>query len=245
MLDGKPKVGVDSEGSAGKGDDYDLQTQNTYHNDDKYFVPSNAFQNIQFFMQFSSVDEVEDLHHHKSIEDEGEMARICSEFQKDRFIVSSTRDGKETATPDSASHHSVRPLVLRMGGKDSAVEGIHILRNEGFATEDKDHHHDELEDSLTYDVLQHGARYDVLIAAMRRALEQFISRFLGSKGQRGKSVHNEIDPKHLNWLQDLLLQQSSPNECACHSNDIHCQLELHELANRVVDVSSPEDCLHD
>jgi hypothetical protein len=104
-------------------------------------------------MQFSSIDEVEDLHHHERIEDEGEMARICSELQEYRLIVSSSRNGKETATPDSPSHYSIRPLIFWMGSKYSTVVGIHILRNEGLATEDKNHHHDELEDSLSYDVL--------------------------------------------------------------------------------------------
>jgi hypothetical protein len=122
LLDGEAVIGVQSEGRAGKGYDHELQDDDGHNNYDKHFIPSDSFKDIELLMQFSGVDEVEDLHHHKSVEDESEMTGIGPSFQKYSFVIAVASYSIEAAAADSSPDHSIGPLILRMGAEDSAVK---------------------------------------------------------------------------------------------------------------------------
>ncbi len=162
-------------------------------------------------MEFLAVDEVEDLHHDECVEHEGKVSGKDSVLQEDILIVLISTHIFESTTPHSASHNSILPLVLGMGSENGCVVGIHVFGNNLLTCEHQNHHHDQLENSLSNDVFEHCGRNDVLVSRMWRSVQQIFSWWLSGKSQRPQSVHDQVHPQHLNGLQDLLFDQSSPD----------------------------------
>lgn len=90
-------------------------------------------------MDLTSIHEVEDLHHHKGIEDKGEMARVSMGLIVDyRIIFASTWSVKPT-TANSTPHYTVVPPVLGMGYVEALIiKDIPLLRDKGLTNEDQD-----------------------------------------------------------------------------------------------------------
>lgn len=80
---------------------------------------------------------------------------------------------------------------------------------------------------------------------MRLTLQKTLLRILGCQSQRSQSVHDKVEPQHLNRFQDLGLNESSPYKSANHSYNIDSQLELNKLSDRIENVSTPKDSLDD
>ena len=88
-------------------------------------------------MDLASIHEIEDLHHHKGIEDEGEMSRIDLCFFKGSGIIIASCYGVKPSTTHSTAYFSVVPLVLWIGHElGLGVETVGFLRNEGFSHKD-------------------------------------------------------------------------------------------------------------
>lgn len=81
-------------------------------------------------MKFASVEEIKDLHHHKRIEDEGKVSWVKFVGIEDIVVVNVSIDVVESSTADCTSNHTVVPLVLRITGENSSVEGVSVFRNE-------------------------------------------------------------------------------------------------------------------
>lgn len=69
-------MGVDSEGRACKCDNDDLEDDDDYNHNDKHLIFGDSLQDVKLLMQLSGIDEVEHLHHHKSVKNEGEVTGI-------------------------------------------------------------------------------------------------------------------------------------------------------------------------
>lgn len=152
------------------------------------------------FVELPRVDEVEDRHEDEGVEDEGVVPGVDLILIEHSHVVVLSLDREEAATADSASHHSVEPLASRVVGENGGVVGIDVLGDELLATEDESDHDYELEDGLAEDVLEHGGRNDVLVSGMGSAVQQFLSGLFSGQRQRGKGVHDQIHPKHLDRL---------------------------------------------
>jgi len=63
--------------------------------------------------------------------------------------------------------------------------------------EKKSHQDDELVESLAEDVSPHDSVNDLLGLAGRFTVHECIIRWLGGKCEGGKSVHNKVNPEHL------------------------------------------------
>lgn len=70
-------------------------------------------------MKFSGVEEVEDLHHNKGVEDKCEMPRVDAVVLQDCLILFVSVEGIKSPAANSASHHAIMPLKLGMTGKKS------------------------------------------------------------------------------------------------------------------------------
>ena len=57
---------------------------------------------------------------------------------------------------------------------------------------------DELVNAVADDISHHDRRHDVLISAVRLAMQKIVGRELSCQGQRGQRVLEQIDPDHLN-----------------------------------------------
>ena len=102
-----------------------------------------------------------------------------------------------------------------------------------------------MEDRLANDVLQHWPVDDVVVSGMGFPVEEFGGWILSCQGDRGQTVHYKVDPKHLDWLKYVSLDQGCPDKGDADCYDIDGKLELNEFPDRIVDVPSPKDCLHD
>lgn len=94
-------------------------------------------------------------------------------------------------------------------------------------------------------MFHHASADDVFVSAVGLAVEQFVAGGLGSQRQRCQGIHNKIYPQHLDGCQHLLLQKTCPDHSQNYSHYVHCQLELDEFTDRVVDVAAPKHCFHD
>jgi len=130
---------------------------------------------------FTSIEELEDLNHDKSIEDESKMPWIQLIISsEDIEVIDSTCRCEESTTSNSPSNDTIMPFSCRISSKDSRIIGIFILRDEILSTESKSNNDYKLEKSLTENMLDHCFRYDILLSAVRFAVEKLISRLLGS-----------------------------------------------------------------
>lgn len=68
---------------------------------------------------------------------------------------------------------------------------------------------DELVHGVAQDVLHHGPGNEGLVAAVGFTQQQRLGGGLGGQSQRGQSVHDEVDPKHLDGLQRRVLQDEN------------------------------------
>ena len=61
--------------------------------------------------------------------------------------------------------------------------------------------HDRQDDDLEYGVEAYKSPHfwcnDIFVAAVRHPLEQFVLRRLCCKGESSESIHDQIDPEHL------------------------------------------------
>lgn len=80
-------------------------------------------------MEFTSVKEVKNLHHHEYVKDKCEMPRVNFGCLKCCFIIVTSIYLIETPATDSASHDTIQPLVFRMTYKDTCIIRVRIFRN--------------------------------------------------------------------------------------------------------------------
>jgi hypothetical protein len=151
-------------------------------------------------VKLSSVNKIEDLHHNKSIKDEGEMTRIDIFCGKDCWVIVISADRKEPTTSYSSSNNSVVPFVSLMPRKNCLIVLVMIFWYKRLPIKDKDEHNNQLINTLPCNMLQHCSWYNILIPRMRLSLKQLLCRLFSSQCQRCKSVHDEIHPEHLNGL---------------------------------------------
>lgn len=76
MLNSESIESIDSKGKRSKCYNDNLEDYNRSNNGQEHPVIKDSTKDIKLVMELSAVDEIEDLHHHKSIEDECEVARI-------------------------------------------------------------------------------------------------------------------------------------------------------------------------
>jgi hypothetical protein len=153
-----------------EGDQYGLQGDDGENDDDEELVPLDPREDVAFLVYLAASEEVEQLHHHKGIEDESEMAGVDASLVKNGLIVVAATNGNEPPTADRALDFTVVPLPVRVGCEGGRIVGIAILWDEFFACEDEDDHDYELEDGLAHDVLHHRIRNDALMPAIWLAL---------------------------------------------------------------------------
>ena len=77
------------------------------------------------------------------------------------------------------------------------------------------------------------------------SFQQFFRGWLCRESKRGEGIHDQIHPQHLDGPERAVGDDDCTDDSERDGNHIHCQLELEELGNRVVDISAPHDGLHD
>eukprot|EP00960_Hanusia_phi_P053871 762480-Hanusia_phi.AAC.3 len=93
--------------------------------------------------------------------------------------------------------------------------------------------------------LEHGRGEEGLVPGARGALEEVGRGILGGEGEGGEGVHDHVDPQELHGGEGALGEQRAAQHGEDAGGAVDGELELKELADVVVHVSSPLDCLHD
>mmetsp|Transcript_9898 Transcript_9898/g.14981 ORF Transcript_9898/g.14981 Transcript_9898/m.14981 type:complete len:204 (-) Transcript_9898:2749-3360(-) len=135
----------------------------------------------------------------------------------------------------------VEGVVGRAVTVSSAVHGANVVvvvAQEAGAQEDDEEDDNALVDGVTEHVSPHYLSHDGGVLLVRLSLKNVIIRGLGGEGQSGEGVHNEVHPQHLYSGQRGVLEDDGAEEHDEHSDDVHSQLELEELAHVIVDVTA-------
>lgn len=75
----------------------------------------------------------------------------------------------------------------------------------------------QLVDTMSQDVLHHGAGNERLHATVRVSEQQCLSWWLSGKSQRSEGVHDEVDPQHLHGFQRRVLETHTQIYSQCRS----------------------------
>ena len=126
---------------------------------------------LYLFMKFSSVEEVEYLHHHEDVKDKSEVTRMNWIFFIDLKVILISINKMMSTISDCSSDHSIMPFSSRIISKGWRIKRIRILRNEILASKGENQDNSNLENRLTNDVFKHSVRNDVLVSWMRTSFE--------------------------------------------------------------------------
>jgi len=91
---------------------------------------------------------------------------------------------------------------------------------------------------MTKNISLHNFSNDWWVLVVWFSQKNVLSWRFSSKSKGSESVHDKVDPKHLNCIQWGTLQNNRAEEHNEHSNDIDRQLELKELPDVVINISS-------
>jgi hypothetical protein len=84
----------------------------------------------------------------------------------------------------------------------------------------------------------HNFSYDWRVLAIWLSQKNVLRWRFSGKSECSKSIHNKVDPKHLNSVQRRTFQNNRSKENNEHCSNIDRQLELKEFSDIIVDVSS-------
>jgi len=96
----------------------------------------------------------------------------------------------------------------------------------------------DLKQCLTEDVSPHNTVNDHIRLLCRLAVKDGWRRRLSSEGEGSEGIHNQVNPEKLHGGQRLLTEEASASEDEEHGNNVDSELELEELADIVIDVTT-------
>lgn len=124
------------------------------------------------------------------------------------------------------------------------IREAELFRDEVWASEKNCQNDNTLEDSLTKDVFYHLSWNDILLLSVWGSHQQFWFWSLGCKSQGSKRIHDQVNPKKLNWREWTFYKGKGANETWEESDNVDTELELKESSNVVKNISSPWACLN-
>jgi hypothetical protein len=139
----------------------------------------------------------------------------------DLVIEASVIEDVEDLHPDEDIEDEGVELELLVGIREIVAEDV--------ATSEVEHEDNgELVDVLTGDLLPHGRGDEGLVATLRWAVQDLVGRRIGSEGEGGERVHDQVDPKKLNGSENglHLVVVHRCNESENDGRDIDGDLEL-------------------
>lgn len=164
----KTIIVIDTKSKASKCDQEHLEDKNDADNEHKEPIFCDATKNIDLIMNLARVDEVEDLHHDKRIEDKGEVPGIVVCRLQNCLIVRVSID--KYVSPRSR-HPCISVLVLPLK-TSSSIEVISIFWDYLLPCEHQHDQQNHLEQGLPQDVLEHCLGNYVVITLVRFPVQE-------------------------------------------------------------------------
>ena len=195
-------------------------------------VVAEAREDIEFTVtKLTGIDLVEKLHEDESLEDDCVKLTLLGGFTE--LVIPSCNL--------SCCKRWICFINLLFNVFFVVVEWIilFVLETEKLGSVDeKDHQNDKLIKSLAKDVSPHDSVNDLLGLAGRLAIHKGIMGWLSSKCEGSKSIHNEVNPEHLDGSERWILEDHGTSEDNDQGGNIDCELELEELPDVIEDVPS-------
>jgi len=163
-----------------------LSSEAASEDDEEDPVVPHAAEHVQLVVDFSGVDQVEDLHYSEDVE----HIRHVSAHSVLLLVLAVERG----AVPILNSSGEYVGLVATEPIFDVGL-GEEVLAGEDNRIDD-----DDFVNSHAQQVLHHLPGNDVLVSSIGWAVKQIQSGRLGGKRQRGKRVHDQVDPEQLDGL---------------------------------------------
>jgi len=219
-----------------------LHDDDEQEDSDEFKVVEEVAEHVVLLVtKFARVDNVEDRHHHEDLEDHGEECALGS-----RVIVSAGCISSKCKAPDG------RVFLFQVGLVKDLIHPVFldiewlvlivILKIEkAHSSKQEDQENNDLVECMSENVAPHDGVDDLLVACVGLAFQKFFIRRLGCQGEGSKSVHDQVDPEHLDGRQSFVSEEQSTDKHDEHGSAVHCQLELKELSDIVIDVASVFD----
>jgi hypothetical protein len=112
-------------------------------------------------------------------------------------------------------------------------------------SKDEEEQNESLEERLTKNVFDHSLRNDILVLSVWGSLQKVRLGILSGQSKSCERVHDKIDPQKLDSSKWRLPHNHSTDEGSDQSHNVDSELELQELSDVVVDISTPHASLDD
>jgi len=198
-------------------------------NTHEHWVGGHILEDVKLIVDLSGSNHVEDLKDNKHIEHNSEMSGwsiVGEEFVDFRSIEVSDHTVHNGFVIPLSPHFNW--MLLGSDRSDtksfvvSCVEStFNSLWEEFVSSEDNDEENDGLEDGHAHDVFDHFSGNDIFIFPVWWSLEKFIFWFLSGESERGKRVHNHVNPKELNGSKWRFPKDASSREGRGKSDNIN------------------------
>merc|ERR1740117_1693749 len=106
------------------------------------------------------------------------------------------------------------------------------------ADEDNNGDYDRLVDGVSENVSPHDFSNNGSVLVIWLSLKNGVIWWLSSQSKSGEGIHDQVNPEHLNGSQWGFSKDGRSSEDNEHSNNVDGKLELKELSNVIIDVSS-------
>jgi len=137
---------------------------------------------------------------------------------------------------------SVEWVVLNafggIGLREFKAWNIVWFAEDSLAQENDQGDNDRLVDGVSENVSPHDFSNDGSVLVIWLSLKNGVIWWLSSQSKSGEGIHDQVDPEHLNGSQWGLSKDGRSKEDNEHSNNVDGKLELKELSNVIIDVSS-------
>ena len=91
---------------------------------------------------------------------------------------------------------------------------------------------------MSENVSPHDFSNDGSVLVIWLSLKDRVIRSFSSQSKSGEGIHDQVDPEHLNGSQWGFSKDGRSEEDDEHGNNVDGKLELKELSNVIIDVSS-------
>jgi len=274
-LDWSQTVNMDTDSSSEELGYENLNDGNDNPDDAERWVTQDSLEDIEFVINLSWADHVEDLHEHEEVEDNGKMSWwgilleglvhwlllnvLNHTFKKVEVLLVPLSSELTQVFVILSNEFIVNLVELELLWGRSAIwkddiSGIslwlcpwstELFFDEAGATEEDNKDDNRLEDSLSKDMLNHSLGDDIFLLPVWWSLEELWLWWLSGESQGGKGVHDKVDPKKLDGSKWGFLEDQGSNQAGEEGNTVDRKLELEETSNVVIDISTPRAGLDD
>lgn len=187
-------------------DDKEMKNANCQPYSHEHWISGNILEDIEFIINLSRRDHIEDLQENENIEYDGEMSwrsigcEVLVDLGSVKVFYHTIHNG--IVFPSSpifnwmlfcSCHCDTKRFIIF-----NVISSLNTLWNEFVSKEDKCEKNDNLEQGHTTNVFDHFSWDNIFCFPIWWSFKEFIFWSFSSESERSKRVHNHVYPKKLN-----------------------------------------------